>query len=660
MIDAALTRRGFVTTGIAATSLSLAIQAKDKDENKVKDKGSPKACQPDPTAPKKNPPVSGTANVINKLPLRDFGLLNIPAVPYLLTSSEPLLTLFRLAIRSFQIEQAKDGLSNIYNIAGQTAPANQFLFGSSASDDLARETAELEGILTKGLAGFQEAILRKQASFGGGSTTSATSLTGLSLDKPDEFSISWTNFNGVYQGAQPFLATWSDTLVSLDTADQQFWPTVANYGAAYNLIILQAVTNSRANSLKKTFAEAWDAHQMDSLQSDGRLYVIDMSILEDLQPATVDGFERFTPSTVTILEQNATTKALTPLAVTVTGGRQSHTYSRARTPGTWLYALQAAKVSITVYGIWLGHVYHWHIVTAALVMTMANTLAADHPVSQLVAPQSNYIIGFNEVLLLLWDFVAPPTSIDSPFQFLQLCDRFAKDRKFFDDNPRVALANGGIDQAAFTKDVPWDLYPVVRHLLAIWDATETFVDIFVETTYADDAAVAMDAQLQSWISASANPNDGNIAGLPPMNNKSALRAVLTSFLYRLTAHGISRLNNSANPALTFTANYPPCLQDSQLPSPQTQLDTPALLAFLPKTGTIGKMVNFYFTFVFSPPYVPFIPSAGVDSNLFFPNGLNDPRNIALVARRNALISFIETEYEPNGPQISQWPMNVET
>ena len=27
----------------------------------------------------------------------------------------------------------------------------------------------------------------------------------------------------------------------------------------------------------------------------------------------------------------------------------------------WLYALQAAKTSITVWGIWLGHVYHWHI-----------------------------------------------------------------------------------------------------------------------------------------------------------------------------------------------------------------------------------------------------------------------------------------------------------
>ena len=45
----------------------------------------------------------------------------------------------------------------------------------------------------------------------------------------------------------------------------------------------------------------------------------------------------------------------------------------------WLYALQAAKTSITVWGIWLGHVYHWHIVTAAMQMTMYNHLPAGHP-----------------------------------------------------------------------------------------------------------------------------------------------------------------------------------------------------------------------------------------------------------------------------------------
>jgi len=44
--------------------------------------------------------------------------------------------------------------------------------------------------------------------------------------------------------------------------------------------------------------------------------------------------------------------------------------ARSASPGAWLYALQAAKTSVTVYGIWLGHVYHWHLVTAAMQMTM--------------------------------------------------------------------------------------------------------------------------------------------------------------------------------------------------------------------------------------------------------------------------------------------------
>jgi len=84
--------------------------------------------------------------------------------------------------------------------------------------------------------------------------------------------------------------------------------------------------------------------------------------------------------------------------------------------------------------------------------------------------------------------------------------------------------------------------------------------------------------------------------------------------------GPSRLNSTANPALTLVANFPHCLQVQEIPSPSRPLDTKALLAYLPNTGTISEAVNFYFTFVFSPPYEPFIPLTGVDTALFFPGG----------------------------------------
>jgi hypothetical protein len=158
----------------------------------------------------------------------------------------------------------------------------------------------------------------------------------------------------------------------------------------------------------------------------------------------------------------------------------------------------------------------------------------------------------------------------------------------------------------------------------------------------------------------ASPSgDGNISGLPKMDSRDSLERVLTSLLYRVTAHGVSRLNSTANPALTFVANYPHCLQSSDIPKPSTPIDTKTLLTYLPNTETIGEAVNFYFTFVFSPPYEPFIPLGGVDANLFFPGGTGDVRNRALIQLRTGLASFID-DYEPGTPQRFQWPLNIET
>src|SRR5436305_966497 len=169
--------------------------------------------------------------MIDRLPLRDFGLENIPAVPYLFNFSEPLLTLFHLARRSLEVEPAKNGLSNTFTIHGQTATAHDFLYGSSSSDELVRATVRLEGILAKGLEGFKDAIFRTDPPAGPTrSDDTASALTSLSLDKPEDFSISWTNFQRVYENAQPRLAGWADTLTSLDAADEQFWPTIADCG----------------------------------------------------------------------------------------------------------------------------------------------------------------------------------------------------------------------------------------------------------------------------------------------------------------------------------------------------------------------------------------------------------------------------------------------
>ncbi|MEO0585948.1 MAG: hypothetical protein AAF135_27300, partial [Bacteroidota bacterium] len=183
---------------------------------------------------------------------------------------------------------------------------------------------------------------------------------------------------------------------------------------------------------------------------------------------------------------------------------------------------------------------------------------------------------------------------------------------------------------------------------------------FVEQSYTD-LAVSEDSELQAWIAASGDKHRGNVQGIGEIKDKAQLKQFLTSVLFRITMHGCSRLNNTANPGLTFVPNYPPCLQRGDIIPADTQrsISQEELLTYLPHTGTMGEMMKFYFTFVFSSPYESFIPIEGVESKRFFPDTEDGNKiNQALFTFRRQIQSFIEAHEV--SPQISQWPLNIET
>ncbi|MGH2881840.1 MAG: lipoxygenase family protein, partial [Solirubrobacteraceae bacterium] len=349
------------------------------------------------------------------------------------------------------------------------------------------------------------------------------------------------------------------------------------------------------------------------------------------------------------------------------------------TSNAWLYALQAAKASITVWGIWLGHVYHWHIVTAAMQMTMYNRLPAGHRLRPLLEPQSQFLIDFDYILLkVVWDRLAPPTPVDGPTSLLKLLDRFASGREFFDDDPPTALRHHGLDPADFTvdPDEPWDAYPAVGLLLGIWNITYKYVETVVDNLYPNDNEVASDTGLKAWMDASRDPSQGNVRGLPEMNTRDDLIAVLTSLLYRVTAHGAASLSPSVNPVMSFVANFPPCLQSAEVPEPSAELSLSELLDLLPHTGTLGGMTTFYYTFAYTSPDAPLIPAEGVDKEPQFEPPYENC-NPALVAYRSDIQEFIvryektwnkalaqirghDAELPPYAHgQDQQWPRSIE-
>jgi len=572
-------------------------------------------------------------------------LKNLPTVPPP-GNQELLATPFWLLLKRQLIQPALDGLTRKYTIGGDEATQDEFLFPPSSADNRQPPAPD-----------------------------------NRPLDMPWQFDIGWTNYANVYRDAVRQQSLWASTLTDPYAATREFWPTIANHGFGYNLLFLEQVSpkpdDRRAKEFKDLFGNAW-TNDMDRLQAAGKLYAIDLRIFEEFSPSTTKSPIRFTPGTLTLLGQGvdakADSKALQPMTVRVSSQGRYQIYSASSK--AWLYALQAAKTSATVYGIWLGHVYHLHIVTGAMLFTFQKSnFPKNHIVYQLLQPRSDYLIGFDYFLLNIDWTIAPPTSFDTPDKFRQLADRFASiaikpnatGREFFDDDPKVKIGRQGLKAENFTrsaKSTAWDLYPVAEGLLRIWDIVENLVNSCVDATYKKDEDVAKDGHLKTWmnLAAAPSPSGGNVRGLPKMNNKKDLKDVLTSLIYRVTAHGISRLNKSVNPVLTFMANYPPCLQSTEIPKPDEDFtkNTKKLLEMLPQTRTMGEQLRFYYVFVFSPPYVPLIPLLGVANDLPFPGGLEDERNKALIEFRNQMIAFIHA-YDPWVPeQVGQWELNIET
>jgi hypothetical protein len=591
---------------------------------------------------------------VGQLPLREWGFVHCPAIPYWADAGgDPDLgqienTVALLQQRAAQGMPAYCGLDVDYTIGGQTLPAYTFLYGTPLPPQC--------GAGAVGVA-----------------PDATPAPTELALVDPSQFTLSWTTYQDVYSDSQDLVGPLSDTLTDKKKAEESFWPAIAHFGLPLNLLVVEKVDSDRFGELTNQFGDAWANEEVRDLQAAGLLYAIDMSILESLEPFHVpDGSVRFAPATLTFLKQDPNSKELTPVSIEVwTKGVSPRLYGSK--DNAWLWALQAAKTSITVWGIWLGHVYHWHTVTAAMQMTMYNNLPAHHRLWSLLGRQSQSLINFNYVLLtLLWGKISPPTPVVGYMSLLELLDKFAEKRGFFDDDPHEELKARKLDATDFTKNKDWDAYPVAGYLVEIWKHTHEFVKAVVEDIYTNDTEVANDVALQKWLTASGDPSQGNVKGLPDVKTRIKLEEVLTSLLYRVNVHGAAGLNPSVNPMLAFVANFPPCLQSADIPEPTDQWD---LLPVLPHTGAIGGMTTFFFTFAYSPPYASLIPAGGINLDPWF----SSPKcNAALVTFRGRIRKFVD-EYIENWNnelarisgrdpgslpsyaenQYGQWPRSIE-
>ena len=276
-----------------------------------------------------------------------------------------------------------------------------------------------------------------------------------------------------------------------------------------------------------------------------------------------------------------------------------------------------------------------------MLMTMFQTLPADNPARRLLEPQSRFLIPFDDVLLPQWSAAAPPTSIATGLQFLELIDRFAADRRFFDDDPRTQLERLGVTESDFTVSEPWDHFSVVGDLLAIWDSTARYVDTYVDHAYPGDRDVQHDRQLEKWITESGDIDGGNVRGLPAMDSKDALKRVLQSLIYRDHRARHQPPVPERQPGPHVRGQLPALPAGRDHPRPHGELRYPGA-APVPAQHRDHRIDVALLLHLLGHlrPYVPFVPLEGTDADLFFDD---DVSNEALTnCARSSSTSFRPT------------------
>jgi hypothetical protein len=147
------------------------------------------------------------------------GLVNCPAIPYWVDADgDPDLEhISATQARGSEGMPAYVGLCKKYTIANQTHSAYEFLYGSPL----------------------------------------APAATARALDKPDEFTLAWTTYGDVYEESQDLVAPFAKTLKDNTAATASFWPTIANFGLPYNLLVLEKVDAAQAAVFAREFGNVW-------------------------------------------------------------------------------------------------------------------------------------------------------------------------------------------------------------------------------------------------------------------------------------------------------------------------------------------------------------------------------------------------------------------
>jgi arachidonate 15-lipoxygenase len=367
-------------------------------------------------------------------------------------------------------------------------------------------------------------------------------------------------------------------IIYLPCISHQFWTDrafVAQRVAGPNPLVLAQCTILPAN-----FPVTEEQYQgvmgsTDSLQragQEGRLYLTDYAILEELEPGTFPDAQKYVYAPLALFAVPANGQSLVAVAI------QCHqqpspenpifTPPPLGTPQSQQWAWQMAKTIVQIadgnYHELISHLGRTHLLIEPMVVATYRQLAANHPLSVLLRPHFEGTLFINNAAIQ--GLINPGGTVDAVMSGTlesskQLSVKAIKGFPFgFNESMLPTfLTKRGVDNPQQLPD-----YPYRDDALLIWQAIHDWVEHYLNLYYDQDQDVVNDNELQAWLQELMATEGGRITDIgettanqatPSLRTKAYLTDMVTLIIFTGSAQHAA-VNFPQSAYMTYMPNLP--------------------------------------------------------------------------------------------------------
>jgi len=249
----------------------------------------------------------------------------------------------------------------------------------------------------------------------------------------------------------------------------------------------------------------------------------------------------------------------------------------------------------------VSHLLCTHLVIETFAVSAHRQLSVGHPVFQLLAPHLHFTMAINSAARTT--MLAPDGPIDKVMALGRegtlalIAKAWNSDWSFARYDLHADLRARGVDDPALLPN-----YHYRDDALTVWGAIEDFVTAILRLFYKGDADVSQDWELQAWMRELANPDVGNIRGLPGdgrLDTFDQLSRLLTAIIFTASAEHAST-NNGQYDMYGYMPNVPGAMY-SPPPTTRQALTEENLAGALP--GALASAAQIAMVHLLSEPAV---------------------------------------------------------